>query len=405
MLGRVDRRSRPILAGDDLNTSNDDATGWYGDPQADHGDYSRDAYDYGDPTWYETSELELAARRSGGPATDHDGSYHTGVAPDERYWLDGIDDEIRLTGRDWIEGLRPTQPTSIGARLARLGSMLGIVALVGLGVVLLSVTQAGRAFEIASTPASDDDDSLDIDAGSQTETGSWFDEIPLLNRMRGASISSAADTDEVAETTTTTAWVEPAIAPASEWVDAGHGVAVPDLLLRIRFCESTNNYVASHVVSSARGAYQFLAGSWDWYGHAARYGVPSADQATPAQQDEAAVITMEKSGARPWAASRACWDSPDIDSRYATAKPPASATTTTATTTSSTTPESTTTTSGGSESTAAPETTATSESTTSTTAPSTTSSSTEASTTEQTSESQPDEATSTSTDTTVADGG
>jgi hypothetical protein len=97
---------------------------------------------------------------------------------------------------------------------------------------------------------------------------------------------------------------------------------VPDLLLRIRFCESTNNYRAAHVASSARGAYQFLAKSWAWYGHAERYGVAEAHLATPAQQDAAALATYRQVGARPWAESRSCWDDPNIDARYLTVRPP-----------------------------------------------------------------------------------
>lgn len=91
------------------------------------------------------------------------------------------------------------------------------------------------------------------------------------------------------------------------WVDAGNGVYVPKILLAIRFCESRDSYVAANPRSSARGAYQFLTKSWAAYGHSARYGVSSASLATPAQQDEAAVITWQRSGTRPWNASRHCW--------------------------------------------------------------------------------------------------
>ena len=70
--------------------------------------------------------------------------------------------------------------------------------------------------------------------------------------------------------------MEPRIEPEAQWIDGGNGVALPDLLLRIRFCESSNNYRAAHVTSSARGAYQFLTMSWEWYGHADRYGVAEA---------------------------------------------------------------------------------------------------------------------------------
>ncbi len=91
------------------------------------------------------------------------------------------------------------------------------------------------------------------------------------------------------------------------WVDAGHGVYVPPILLAIRRCESGGNYQAANQRSSARGAYQFLVSSWAAYGHAARYGVFEAHRATNAQQDEAAVITWKRDGTRPWNASRSCW--------------------------------------------------------------------------------------------------
>lgn len=91
------------------------------------------------------------------------------------------------------------------------------------------------------------------------------------------------------------------------FVDAGNGVFVPEILLEIRWCESRDDYTAANTRSSARGGYQFLTGSWAAYGHAARYGVSQAHYATPAQQDEAALITWRESGTRPWNASRHCW--------------------------------------------------------------------------------------------------
>lgn len=101
----------------------------------------------------------------------------------------------------------------------------------------------------------------------------------------------------------------PSVSPSAPtgWVDAGNGVFVPPILLRIRSCESNDNYVAANPRSSARGGYQFLTSSWAAYGHAQRYGVFQAHQATPAQQDEAAVITWQRDGTRPWYPSRYCW--------------------------------------------------------------------------------------------------
>lgn len=108
----------------------------------------------------------------------------------------------------------------------------------------------------------------------------------------------------VPEETTTTA--APAANPDG-YVDAGHGVFVPAVLIEIRRCESTHNYQAANPRSTARGAYQFLRSSWAAYGHADRYGVAEAHLATNAQQDEAALLTWQRDGTRPWNASRSCW--------------------------------------------------------------------------------------------------
>lgn len=91
------------------------------------------------------------------------------------------------------------------------------------------------------------------------------------------------------------------------WVDSGNGVMMPPVLLRVRKCESHDNYKAVNSSSGAGGAYQFLASSWRSYGYAAKYGVSRAELATPAQQDEAAVATWQRSGTSPWSPSRSCW--------------------------------------------------------------------------------------------------
>jgi len=93
----------------------------------------------------------------------------------------------------------------------------------------------------------------------------------------------------------------------SGWVDAGHGVFVPPVMIEIRRCESQGNYKAVNSSSGASGAYQFLRSSWAAYGHDTRFGTSTGGAATPAQQDEAAVITYQESGTRPWLASSRCW--------------------------------------------------------------------------------------------------
>jgi hypothetical protein len=107
--------------------------------------------------------------------------------------------------------------------------------------------------------------------------------------------------------TTVPATTSPETTSPDGWVDTGNGVLVPPVLLAIRWCESRDDYVAANPSSSARGAYQFLTGSWKAYGHKDRYGVSQAHLATPVQQDEAALITWERDGTRPWNASKSCW--------------------------------------------------------------------------------------------------
>ena len=265
--------------------------------------------------------------------------------------------------RDIGRGLNGPRP-----RFGGVGVKLGGVGAVALSAVLLlpigaADTPAPTGSELATV-----DPEPDLDPRGTTTTTTAQPSpvaalaLPLALSGGGTSPSSVPDddADEPAP--------EPVIGPESEWIDGGNGVALPDVVLRIRFCESTNNYRATHPVSTASGAYQFLIGSWEWYGHADRYGVPEAYLATPAQQDEAILLTVERDGLRPWAASRHCWNDPDIDPRYRTAAPPAT-TTTIAPTTSSTEPSTSTSTSTSATSTTSPATTTT---TTTTTDPTTT---------------------------------
>lgn len=329
--------------------------------------------------------------------------------------------DIKLERSEWLY-LRPTK--AIGGRsprrLTRLSGMVCAMAGIALGVVTFSTGGTDPSYDLSaeigsanvedSTTDTSNAESAEEPSPVQTPTDplllalaqSLADDGELVSFNASPSdgtvsvdSGSATTTSGPGTTSSTTGLVEPEIEPESQWVDAGNGVTLPDVLLRIRFCESTNDYQAAHTVSSARGAYQFLTGSWGWYGHAQRYGVASADLATPAQQDDAALRTLQQDGTRPWLASRSCWASPGINPNYATTKPRGSTTTTVATTTttastgsSTSQPQATTTTtaSTSTSSTASPTTTSSTTSTTSTTMPSSTSStSTSTSTTSSTS--------------------
>lgn len=172
------------------------------------------------------------------------------------------------------------------------------------------------ASEDTSTSAADDGQTTSTAAEtSTTDAGSSSTAADVTTAETAETTDTAGSETTVPETTVPETTAAPTTAapttaaPTGEpgWVDTGNGVMVPPVLLAIRYCESRDNYTAANPSSSARGGYQFLTGSWAGYGHKARYGVNQAHLATPAQQDEAALITWQRDGTRPWNASKSCW--------------------------------------------------------------------------------------------------
>ena len=82
---------------------------------------------------------------------------------------------------------------------------------------------------------------------------------------------------------------------------------VPDVLAKIRYCESGNNYQAQNPSSSASGAYQFLNSTWQSLSASAGYA--TAKSAPASVQDAAAIELYNAQGTAPWAASQSCWAS------------------------------------------------------------------------------------------------
>ncbi len=212
--------------------------------------------------------------------------------------------------------------------------LLGLVAVLALLVTMVAINKYGPGERTVSASA-------EASERVSQESGEDGSEEPTADEPSGPEIAESQDENlldqpaapgqaaglGIATTTTTvpptTATPEPTPAPEptaaepvpapepvvgeEDFVDAGNGVLVPPVMLKIRFCESTDNYTAKNPNSTAAGGYQFLTGSWRAYGHAERYGVSTADQASPAQQDEAAVITWQADGTKPWKASESCW--------------------------------------------------------------------------------------------------
>lgn len=86
-------------------------------------------------------------------------------------------------------------------------------------------------------------------------------------------------------------------------------IVLPDILLKIRYCESKDDYTAQNSRSTASGAFQFIDGTWNNY-----KGYAKAKLAPAYVQDEYALLTYQKSGTRPWNASSYCWNPKRLNS-------------------------------------------------------------------------------------------
>lgn len=79
-------------------------------------------------------------------------------------------------------------------------------------------------------------------------------------------------------------------------------LTLPAVLLRIRWCESRDQYDAENPTSTASGAWQILDGTWNgWRGYARAVHAPRR------VQDAKALVLYRDRGTKPWNASRRCW--------------------------------------------------------------------------------------------------
>lgn len=87
---------------------------------------------------------------------------------------------------------------------------------------------------------------------------------------------------------------------------------LPPLLVRIRFCESTDNYNARNpervywhgkYIGNASGGFQIVDDTWRSYNKKYKHAM----DAPRAVQDDVATRLYADQGTGPWAASKSCW--------------------------------------------------------------------------------------------------
>jgi len=83
--------------------------------------------------------------------------------------------------------------------------------------------------------------------------------------------------------------------------------SVDATLARIAICESQGNLHAKNPRSTATGKYQFLKGSWNYYGTKLWGSVEGKDIFSEEDQDELAKYVVSINGYRDWNASKHCW--------------------------------------------------------------------------------------------------
>lgn len=78
-------------------------------------------------------------------------------------------------------------------------------------------------------------------------------------------------------------------------------------LRRIAWCESRGDLFARNPTSTAKGKYQFLDGSWKYYGERLWGSIEGKDVFSEGDQDQLARYVVSIRGYTDWEASRHCW--------------------------------------------------------------------------------------------------
>ena len=150
----------------------------------------------------------------------------------------------------------------------------GVVVLIG--ALLLMWAAAALGTWLTGTP---DPVAARVGEGTAVMDDAWVSPLPIASAAGGVTRGSS---------------------PAARASRSHHHL--PPVLLRIRHCESHDNYRAENRHSTASGAWQILDGTWARYG-----GYHHASHAPRDIQDAKALALYLDRGTKPWRASRRCW--------------------------------------------------------------------------------------------------
>lgn len=81
----------------------------------------------------------------------------------------------------------------------------------------------------------------------------------------------------------------------------------PTLAIKVASCESRLNPRAKNASSTAKGLFQFLDGTWKYYGLKKWGTLEGKDVLNYEDNAELATWVMSKRGLRDWLASKHCW--------------------------------------------------------------------------------------------------
>ncbi len=83
----------------------------------------------------------------------------------------------------------------------------------------------------------------------------------------------------------------------------------PSRMAKVVWCESRMKSDAKNPHSSARGLFQWLTGSWNYYGKQLWGSLKGKDPYNPIDNIDLAIYVIQKRGYQDWGSSKGCWSS------------------------------------------------------------------------------------------------